>query len=162
MSIRIEVIDVEVPEGCNVIIGITHFIKSVEDIYEAIKSSAPDVEFAVGFCEASGPCLVRVEGNSEDLKRKVAEQALKLGVGHSFIVYLRKAYPINVLNELKTVPEVCSILCATGNPVQAIVAETEQGRAILGIVDGFKSKGIETDQDRESRKAFLRRIGYKL
>ncbi|MEM2739716.1 MAG: adenosine-specific kinase [Candidatus Bathyarchaeia archaeon] len=162
MSVRIEVIGIEVPEGCSIIIGITHFIKSVEDIYEAVKSSTPDVEFAVGFCEASGPCLVRVEGNSEDLKRKVGEQALKLGVGHSFIVYLRKAYPINVLNELKRVPEVCSILCATANPVQAVVAETEQGRAILGVVDGFKSKGIETDQDRESRKAFLRRIGYKL
>lgn len=162
MSLRIEVVRVEVPEGCNVVIGVTHFIKSVEDIYEAVKSSVPDVEFGLGFCEASGPCLVRVEGNSGELRRVAGEQALRIGVGHSFILYLRKAYPVNVLNELKRVPEVCTILCATANPVQVIVAETDQGRAVLGVVDGFKPRGIEDDRDREERKQFLRRIGYKL
>ncbi|HDJ96777.1 MAG TPA: hypothetical protein ENG45_01755 [Candidatus Aenigmarchaeota archaeon] len=149
-------------EGCNVIIGITHFIKSVEDIYEALVNSVPNIKFGIGFCEASGKCLVRHEGNDEELRKLAAEKALEISAGHTFIIYIRDAYPINVLRSLKDVPEVCSILCATANPVEVLIAETEQGRAVIGVVDGFKSKGIEKEEDIKERKEFLRKIGYKL
>ncbi len=149
-------------ETCNVILGTAHFIKTVEDIYEALVNAVPDINFGIGFCEASGPCLVRSEGNDKELKNLAITNALKLGCGHSFIIFLRNAYPINVLGKIKQVPEVCTIHAATANPLEVIVAETEQGRGILGVIDGFKTKGIETEKDAEARKEFLRKIGYKL
>ena len=159
---EIETVKVEVSEGCNVILGTAHFIKTVEDIYEALVNAVPGIKFGVGFCEASGPCLVRVEGNNEQLKKLAADNASILGCGHSFIIYLKDAYPINVLDKVKQVPEVCTIHAATANPLEVIVAETEQGRGILGVIDGFKTKGKETDDDVAARKEFLRKIGYKL
>ena len=155
-------IKIEVSKECNMIIGQSHFIKSVEDLYEAIVNSVPAIRFGLAFCESSGPCLVRKAGNDPELIEVAAENALKLGAGHCFIVVLKGAYPINVLNAIKSVPEVCSIYCATANPVEVIIAETELGRGILGVIDGFKSKGIETDRDIDDRKIFLRKIGYKL
>jgi adenosine/AMP kinase len=122
----------------------------------------PGIRFGLAFCESSGPCLVRHEGTDEELRRLAAEKALEIGAGHSFIIFLRGAYPINVLNAVKAVPEVCQIYCATGNPVEVIVAETEQGRGILGVVDGYRSKGVESEREVAERKSFLRRIGYKL
>ncbi len=159
---ELETVKVEMPENCNVILGTAHFIKTVEDIYEALVNAVPGIKFGIGFCEASGPCLVRSEGNDKELKNLAATHALKLGCGHSFIVFLKNAYPINVLYKIKQVHEVCTIHAATANPLEVIVAETEQGRGILGVVDGFKIKGIETEKDVKERKEFLRRIGYKL
>lgn len=158
---EINVVEIEIPEGCNFIMGQTHFIKSVEDLYEALIESSTSIKFGIGFCEASGPCLIRVEGNDDSLKKIAGETALKLAAGHTFIVYLKDAFPINCLNRIKQVSEVCRIFCATANPVQAIIAKTEQGRGILGVIDGFKSKGIESDSDILARKKFLRDIGYK-
>jgi len=160
--VELETVKVEMPENCNVILGTAHFIKTVEDIYEALVNAVPGIKFGIGFCEASGPCLVRSEGNDKKLKYFAATYALKLGCGHSFIVFLKNAYPINVLDKIKQVNEVCTIHAATANPLEVIVAETEQGRGILGIVDGFKTKGIETEKDTKERKEFLRKIGYKL
>ena len=157
-----KIIKIERPEDANVIIGQTHFIKTAEDIYEALVNSVPTIKFGLAFCEASGPCLIRAEGNDEALKRTAAENALKMSAGHSFIVIMRNAYPINVLRAIKNVPEVCSIFCATANEVEVIIAETSLGRSIVGIVDGEKSKGIETEKDVKERKEFLRKIGYKL
>ena len=152
---------VSFPEGANVIIGQTHFIKSVEDLYEAIVGAVPGVKFGIAFCEASGPCLVRVEGNDDKLRKLAAENALRIGAGHTFIVILENAYPINVLNRIKEIEEVCTIFCATANPVDVIVAENERGRGVVGVIDGEKPKGVETANDAENRKAFLRKIGYK-
>jgi len=160
--IELKVVDIDVPEGVNVILGTTHFIKSVEDIYEAIVNSVPGAKFAVAFCEASGKRLVRSEGNDKELQSLAEKNALKLSCGHTFIVYLKNAYPINVLEKIKNVYEVCSIHAATANPLQVIVAETGQGRGVLGVVDGFTSLGIEGEGDRRERKEFLRNIGYKL
>lgn len=157
-----KVIDVPVAEGLNAILGQSHFIKTVEDIYEALVNSVPGIAFGVAFCESSGPCLVRVEGNDAELKRLATNTALQVSAGHSFIIFMRNAYPINVLDKVKAVPEVCNIYLATANPFQVIVAETEQGRGILGVIDGFASKGIETERDVVERKAFLRKISYKL
>ena len=154
-------VNVEIPENANVIIGQTHFIKTVEDIYEAIVSTAPGAKFGLAFCEASGPCLIRVEGNDERLKKAAADNAERIGAGHSFIVVLENAYPINVLDRIKDLQEVCSIFCATANPVDVIVAENERGRGILGVIDGERPKGVETAKDADDRKAFLRKIGYK-
>ena len=148
--------------GTNVILGQAHFIKTAEDLYEALVNAAPTVKFGLAFCESSGPCLVRTEGNDPELKRFAAEKALELSCGHSFLIVLRNAYPINVLDKVKAVSEVCSIYAATANPLEIIVAETEQGRGILGVIDGQKSKGIETEHDVKERKDFLRKIGYKL
>jgi hypothetical protein len=159
---ELKIVRVETPEGCNMILGQSHFIKTVEDLYEAMVSSTPNVKFGLAFCESSSECLVRVEGNDEDLKRLAAENALKIGCGHSFIIFLREAYPINVLNELKRVPEVCTLYAATANPVEVIVGETELGRALLGVVDGEKPRGIENEEGVKWRKGFLRKIGYKL
>ncbi|PVX24624.1 MAG: hypothetical protein CW691_07095 [Candidatus Bathyarchaeum sp.] len=159
---KLETVKVELPENCNVILGTSHFIKTVEDIYEALVNAVPDIKFGVGFCEASGPCLVRVEGNDEELKTLAANNASKLGCGHSFIIFLKNAYPINVLGKIKQVPEVCTIHAATANPLEVIIAETEQGRGILGVIDGYKTKGIETKKDVSARKEFLRKMGYKL
>ncbi|MFQ5821814.1 MAG: adenosine-specific kinase [Candidatus Heimdallarchaeota archaeon] len=158
---KTKIVEIEIPEGCNVILGQTHFIKSVEDLYEALIESSTSIKFGLGFCEASGPCLVRVDGNDDVLKKLAGETALKLAAGHTFIIYLKDAFPINCLNRIKQVSEVCRIFCATANPVQAIIAETEQGRGILGVIDGFKSKGIESDADIQARKKFLIDIGYK-
>ena len=160
--LEFSVVKVDVPKDVNVILGTAHFIKTVEDLYEALKNSVPDIKFGVGFCESSGPCLVRCEGNDEELQKLATRSALELGCGHSFIIFIKNAYPINVLGKIRQVPEVCTIHAATANPLQVIVAETEQGRGILGVIDGMKSKGVETEADVKDRKEFLRKIGYKL
>jgi adenosine/AMP kinase len=157
-----KVVKIEVPKDCNVILGMAHFIKTVEDLYEALVNSVPNIKFGIGFCESSGPCLVRHEGNDEELRRLAAEKAFELACGHSFVIFIRNAYPINVLGKIKEVPEVCTIYAATANPLQVIVAETEQGRGIVGVIDGLKSKGVEKEEDIKARKEFLRKIGYKL
>jgi uncharacterized protein len=156
------IVDVTVPDGCNVILGQSHFIKTVEDLHEAMVNAVPNSKFGIAFCESSGPCLIRSEGNDLDLKQLAAKTALQLSAGHSFIIFMRNVYPINVLDKVKSVPEVCNIYLATANPFQVVLAETEQGRGILGVIDGFASKGIETEKDARDRKDFLRKIGYKL
>ncbi len=155
-------VKVEIPDGANVIIGQTHFIKTAEDLYEVMVNSAPRPKFGVAFCEASGPCLIRVEGNDPELKAVAARNAVNIGAGHSFIIVMKDVFPINVLQAVKNCNEVCSIFCATANPVEVIVAETSLGRGILGVVDGSKPKGVETEEDARNRKDFLRKIGYKL
>lgn len=157
-----KLVPVKIPSDSNVIIGQTHFIKSAEDIYEAMVNSAPGIKFGVAFCEASMECLVRVEGNDEELKSIAAENALSIGAGHTFVILMKNGYPINVLGALKNVPEVCSIFCATANQVDVVVAENERGKGILGVIDGEKPKGRENDEIRRARKEFLRKIGYKL
>ncbi|MCX7785302.1 MAG: adenosine-specific kinase [candidate division WOR-3 bacterium] len=149
------------PDDTNIILGQSHFIKTVEDIYETLVSSVPGIKFGIAFCESSGPCLVRSDGNDTELMKLAEENAYNISCGHSFIIIMRSAYPINVLNAIKSVPEVCSIFCATANPLEVIIAETEQGRGILGVIDGEKTKGIEMDKDKQERKEFLRQIGYK-
>ena len=139
-----------------------HFIKTVEDLYEALVNAVPNIKFGIGFCESSGPCLVRSEGNDDELKRLTAEKAFEIACGHSFLIYIKNAYPVNVLDKIKEVPEVCTIFAATANPLEIIIAETTQGRGIVGVVDGLKSKGIETDENVKERREFLRKIGYKL
>ena len=153
---------IEKPDEINLILGQSHFIKTVEDLHEALVTCMGGIKFGLAFCEASGPCLVRVSGTDPDLVALAQRNALNLAAGHAFLIFLGNAFPINVLNAVKNVPEVCRIFCATSNPVEVIVGETEQGRAILGVVDGFKSQGIETARDIEERKAVLRRFGYKL
>ncbi|TET19844.1 hypothetical protein E3J74_05085 [Candidatus Bathyarchaeota archaeon] len=159
---ELKTVKIEVPENCNVVLGMAHFIKTVEDLYEALVNSAPEIKFGIGFCESSGPCLVRHEGNDDELKNLASKYALDLGCGHCFIVFIRNAYPINVLDKIKQVPEVCGIYAATANPLEVIITETGQGRGILGVIDGMKSKAIETGKDVKERKDFLRKIGYKL
>ncbi|MET1101705.1 MAG: adenosine-specific kinase [Pyrodictiaceae archaeon] len=161
-SIRIEVIDVPVPEGTNIIIGQAHFIKTVEDIYEALSTSVPGIRFGVAFNESSGKRLVRHEGNDNELRKLAAETAYKIGVGHLFVIYMRNAWPINVLNSLRNIQEITYIHVATANPIQVIIADTGQGRALLGVVDGMKPLGIEDEKEIEERRKFLRQIGYKL
>jgi len=158
----LKIVKIEVPKDCNIILGQTHFIKTVEDLYETIMETIPTAKFGIGFCEASGQCLVRKIGNDEELIKIASEKALEIGAGHTFIIYLKNAYPINVLNKIKNVSEVCNIFCATANPVEVVIAETEQGRGILGVIDGFKSKGIESEENIKERMIFLRKIGYKL
>jgi len=158
---ELKVVKIKLPEGCNVILGTSHFIKTVEDLYETLVNSVPNIKFGLAFCESSGECLVRVDGTDEELKGAAAKNALNLGCGHSFLIFLRDAYPINVLNAIKGVPEVCTIHAATANPLEVIVAETDQGRGILGVVDGLKPKGIEDEKGISWRKEFLRKIGYK-
>ncbi len=159
---EIKTVKIQPPQDCNVILGQAHFIKTAEDLYEALVNSVPSIKFGLGFCESSGPCLVRHEGNDAELRRLASEKAFELACGHSFIIYLKNAYPLNVLESIKKVPEVCGIFAASANPLEVIVAETEQGRGILGVVDGFKSKGIETEKDIAERRMFLRKIGYKM
>jgi adenosine/AMP kinase len=154
-------IRLSVPENANIIVGQSHFIKTVEDLYEVVTTGCPHSKFGVAFCEASGPCLIRVDGNDEELKKAAVENAVSLSAGHTFVILLRDAFPINVLNAVKACPEVCSIYCATANPLEVIVAETGQGRGVLGVVDGFSPKGVETDTDSKARREFLRKIGYK-
>jgi len=160
--VELKTVKIEVPKDCNVILGMAHFIKTVEDLYEALINSAPNIKFGIGFCESSGPCLVRHEGNDDELKNLASKYALDLGCGHCFTVFMKNAYPINVLDKIKQVPEVCSIYAATANPLEVIITETRQGRGILGVIDGTKSKAIETKKDAKERKDFLRKIGYKL
>ena len=153
---------VEKPEDVNLILGQSHFIKTVEDLHEVLAGSSPDLRFGLAFCESSGPRLVRLSGNDPELVEMASRAALAIGAGHSFIVFLRQGYPVNVLNAVKAVPEVCRLFCATANPLEVIVAETEQGRGILGVVDGGAPLGVETDEDIGARKDLLRKIGYKL
>lgn len=148
-------------DDLNFILGQSHFIKTVEDIYEAIVSSVPDVKFGLAFCEASGAAKVRVEGNDETLKALAAENALAIAAGHSFIIFIKQAYPINLLNAIKCLPEVCTIYCASANPTEVIIAQTDSGRGILGVIDGASCKEVETEADIAWRKALLRKIGYK-
>ncbi|MFQ5736874.1 MAG: adenosine-specific kinase [Thermodesulfobacteriota bacterium] len=159
---ELKTVRLEVPEDANIIIGTAHFIKAIEDIYEAVATSVPDARFGAAFCEASGPCLVRVEGTDEGLKRCASGNAAAIGAGHCFVVVMKGAFPIHCLNALKSCAEVCTIYCATANAVELIVAETAGGRAVLGVVDGASPKGVETEEDVRERKGFLRKIGYKL
>jgi uncharacterized protein len=150
------------PDEINLILGQAHFIKTVEDLHEALVTSVGGIKFGLAFCEASGPCLVRSSGTDSELVELAQRNALNLAAGHAFLILLRNAFPVNMLNAVKNVPEVCRIFCATANPVEVIIAETEQGRGIVGVVDGFKSKGLETATDIDERTALLRRFGYKL
>ena len=159
---ELSAVPIEVPEGLNVIVGQSHFVKTVEDIHEVMVGASASLEFGVAFCEASGPCLIRTSGNAEDLIELAARNAESIGAGHSFIVYLRNAFPINVLNALKSVPEVCTIFCATANQLEILVAQSDLGRGIIGVVDGMPPAGIESAADRAARHDLLRTIGYKL
>lgn len=158
---ELKLVPVAIPEDANVIIGQSHFIKTVEDLYEIMVTSVPGAAFGLAFNEASGPCLVRAEGNDEGLRAAAIDTALALAAGHIFVLYLRNAFPINVLNRIKECPEVCRIFCATSNPLQAVVAGSGQGCGIVGVIDGSSPKGVEQDADREWRVGFLRKIGYK-
>ncbi len=157
----LKIVQMDIPEECNLILAQSHFIKTVEDVYDALSSSAAGIKFGLAFSEASGECLVRHDGNDEELRKAAVDNSLKLGCGHSLIILLKEAYPINVLNQLKSVPEVCRIITATANPLQVIVAETDQGRGIMGVIDGSKPRGIEDEVGIKWRKDFLRMIGYK-
>jgi hypothetical protein len=159
---ELKTISIENPDALNFILGHSHFIKTIEDIYEAIICTVPNAKFGVAFCEASIECLVRYSGTDEEMIELAKKNALELAAGHSFIVFMKDMFPINILNTIKMVPEVARIHCATANPVQVIVAQTDQGRGILGVIDGFSPKGVETEADIEKRKGFLRMIGYKL
>ena len=159
---EIQILKIELPTDVQIILGQSHFIKTVEDVSECLVNCVPHIKFGIGFCEASGPCLVRHAGNNTDLDLLATDYAYKLSVGHCIVILLRDAYPINVLPRLKEVPELVNIYCATANPIEVIFIETEQGRAILGVVDGFKPKGIEAEKDVGERKYFLRKIGYKM
>jgi len=159
---ELKIVTIEKPAEMNFILGQSHFIKTVEDIHEAIMQTVPGMKFGVGFCESSGAALVRWTGNDEKLIELAKKNALNLACGHSFIIFMENGYPINILNVIKNVPEVCRIFCATANPVEVVIAETEQGRGILGVIDGVKTKGIEKEEDIKWRKEFLRKIGYKV
>ncbi len=160
---QLKTVKIEKPDDTNFILGQTHFIKSVEDIHEALVGAVPGIKFGLAFCEASGKCLVRWSGTDPAMTELAKKNAAAIGAGHSFIIFLGEGfYPLNVLNTLKMVPEVCRIICATANPTEVVLAETEQGRGILGVIDGFKSKGIEDDEGIAWRKGLLRRFGYKL
>jgi adenosine/AMP kinase len=160
-SMEIKTVTIENPDGLNLILGQSHFIKTVEDVYEIMVTTVPMAKFALAFCEASDKCLVRHAGTDDQLLELAKKNAFNLSAGHSFIIFMKDMFPINVLNAIKSVPEVCRIFCATANPVEVIVAETDLGRGILGVIDGFKSKEIETEEDVRIRKDFLRKIGYK-
>jgi hypothetical protein len=155
-------VQLQIPEGANLILGQAHFIKTAEDIYEVIVNTVPGAKFAVAFSEASGPCLIRVESNDAELRKVAIANAEAIGAGHVFVVLLQQAYPINVLSRIRDCFEVCSIFCATANPVQAIVAQTEQGRGVMGVVDGASPKGVEGEEHAKTRRSFVRKIGYKL
>lgn len=159
---KLELIKLDFPKDCQIILGQSHFIKTVEDLHEAMVNSVPGIKFGLAFCESSGPCLIRHSGTDEELEKIAAEQALKLGCGHCFLIVMRGAYPINVLNRIKEVPEVCTIYCATANPIKVLIIEDEEGnRGIAGVIDGSRSKGIENEENIKERKEFLRKIGYK-
>jgi adenosine/AMP kinase len=157
----IKIVRIEKPEEMNFILGQSHFIKTVEDLHEAIVSTAPQMKFGLAFCESSGPALVRYSGNDERLVDIAKKNALNISSGHCFLIFMDKGFPLNILNAIKNVAEVCQIFCATANPVEVIIAETESGRGILGVIDGVKTKGVEGEDDITKRKDFLRKIGYK-
>lgn len=159
---EIKAIMIDVPEGCNIILGQTHFIKTAEDLYEIIATTVPQAKFGVAFAEASGPCLIRTEGNDSGLIDICVKNLQALGAGHVFCILLKNAFPINVLTQIKNCPEVCRVFCATANPIEVIVAATSQGNGVLGVIDGFSPKGVERAEDKAQRKEFLRKIGYKL
>jgi adenosine/AMP kinase len=159
---ELETVRMEIPEGANLILGQAHFIKTAEDLYEALVNTVPGVKFGLAFNEASGPCLVRVEANDDELRRAAVANAQAIGAGHVFVVLLRQAYPINVLGRIKDCFEVCNVYCATANPVEVIVARAGQGRGVLGVIDGSSPKGVEGPEDAKHRKEFVRKIGYKL
>jgi len=158
---ELKVVRLEIPENGNVIMGQSHFIKTVEDIYEAIVNTVPQMKFGIAFNEASGPCLTRVDGNDDELKALATRNATAVGAGHLFVIAMREGYPINITNIVQMTPEVCTIFCATANPVEVIVAETDQGHGVLGVVDGNSPKGVESEADAQARRDFLRKIGYK-
>lgn len=157
----IKIVPIEKPEDMNFIMGHSHFIKTVEDLYETVIQNVPGIKFGISFCEASGKCLIRFTGNDEKLIEIARKNADMVGAGHTFFIFMENAFPINILNAVKAAPEVCRVYCATANPTQVLIAETEQGRAVVGVVDGFKPKGIEQDEDIAWRKDLLRKLGYK-
>ncbi len=159
---QLESVPVHNPEELNLILGQSHFIKTVEDVHEVLAQASPTLEFGIAFCEASGPRLIRRSGNAADLEALAVDNAQRIGAGHSFIIFLRNGFPVSVLNAIKQVPEVCTIFCATANPVEVLVAVTDAGRGIIGVVDGGSPLGVETDDDIAARKTLLRQIGYKL
>jgi hypothetical protein len=161
-AMELKIVKIEKPDNINFIMGQSHFIKTVEDLHEAIVQTNPGMKFGIGFCESSGPSLVRWSGNDEAMIELAKKNALALSAGHCFIIFMVQGFPVNILNTIKNVPEVCRIFCATANQVEVIIAETEQGRGILGVIDGVKTKGIENGEDIKKRKDFLRMIGYKL
>jgi uncharacterized protein len=161
MGLEIKMVEIETPEDCNLILGQSHFIKTVEDLYEAIVNTVPQAEFGLSFGEASGDCLVRTAGNSEDLEKLAGQKMLEMACGHSFLIFLRNVFPINLTQRIKTVPEVVNLFCATANPVQVLIVESGQGKGIIGVIDGFKPKSLETKEDVAWRQKFLRDIGYK-
>jgi adenosine/AMP kinase len=152
----------EFPEKANIIIGQTHFIKTTEDLYEVMVNAVPGIKFGLAFNEASGPCLIRAEGNDQELKSLAIKNVKVIGAGHIFVIILKDAFPINILNSIKNCPEICTIFCATANQVEVIIAQTDLGRGVLGVIDGYSPKGVETNKDVQERKEFLRKIGYKL
>lgn len=161
MALELQAVPMDIPEGANIVIGQTHFIKSVEDIYEAMVTTVPGAHFGVAFNEASGPCLVRFDGNDEALQQSAVRNAQAIGAGHVFVLLMRDAYPINVLQRIREVAEVCNIFCATANPLEVIVMQTERGRGVMGVIDGSSPTGVEQAADIEARKSLLRRFGYK-
>ena len=161
MAVDLQIVPLSYPEGVNIIFGQSHFIKTVEDLYEALVGAVPGIQFGLAFCEASGPCLIRSDGTDDELRRLAETNAQAVGAGHTFLVVLQDVFPINVLDRVRRCPEVCRIFCATANPVQVLVAQTDQGRGVVGVVDGESPKGLETDDDRQQRHGFLRTIGYK-
>ena len=161
-KVEIRTAKLDIPEDCNVILGQTHFIKTAEDLYEIIATTVPNAKFGVAFTEASGPCLIRTEGNDDRLSALCVKNLQTIGAGHVFCIILKNAFPVNILTQIKLCPEVCGIYCATANPVEVIIAETPQGSGIMGVIDGFPPKGVENQEDKAQRKAFLREIGYKL
>ena len=159
---ELKVVKIDIPEGLNIVLGQSHFIKTVEDMYEILVGSSPHLKFGIAFSEASGPCLVRYEGNDPALAALAHETSLLLACGHTFVIFLKDGFPVNVLNAVKACQEVCHVLCATANPLEVVVAETEQGRGIMGVIDGSGPKGVETEDDKKARRELLRRFGYKL
>jgi hypothetical protein len=159
---ELKTIKMEFPEDANIIIGQTHFIKTTEDLYEVMVNAVPGVKFGLAFNEASGPCLIRAEGNDQELKSLAIKNVKVIGAGHIFVIILKDAFPINILNSIKNCPEICTIFCATANHTEVIIAQTDLGRGVLGVIDGSPPKGVETDKDVQDRKEFLRKIGYKL
>lgn len=152
---------IEIPKGANIIVGQSHFIKTVEDIYETIATTCPNGKFGIAFAEASGDCLIRHDGNDKELEGSAIEACMAVGAGHAFFIYIKEAYPINVLNAIKSIQEVCSIFCATANHLEVIIAESSSGRGIIGVIDGDSPKGVEGERERADRRSFLRKIGYK-
>lgn len=156
------VVQMQTPEAANLILGHAHFIKTAEDLYEVVVNTVPGARFAVAFCEASGPCLIRVESNDDELRRAAIANAEAIGAGHTFVLLIRQAYPINLLSRVRDCFEVCSIYCATANPVEVLVMQTKLGRSVIGVVDGSSPKGVESEEDAKRRHEFVRKIGYKL